>query len=261
MKTSTEYDTRVFTVLAETATAKGNYSSVAITASNAYEMFLAGQEVLGNKMTPDSGRIAFCSYWFANLLKRDNAFMKYSNLSQEMIVKGILGEVDGTKIIKVPSSRMPAGTAFIMTHPVASCAPKQLEDYKIHDNPPGLSGFLVEGRIIFDAFVLDGKADAVYFHGSQGVLRTMETQSVAGITGKSVITVRPAAGSGNEFVYKTGTSASVVAFDTVLTTGWTDLPVDGVITPTGGHTLIQVAEVNATDHKAKGLGQTTLVIG
>ena len=136
-----EFDTYVFNTLAAKAKAKGNYAETPVTKANAYEMFLAGQEKLGNNNVPDAGRVCFCSYRFANLLKQDPAFMRYSNLSQEMIIKGVLGEVDGVKIVKVPSSRLPAGAAFILTHPIAATAPKQLQDYKIHDNPPGINGW------------------------------------------------------------------------------------------------------------------------
>ena len=58
--------------------------------------------------------------------------MKYGNQSQEMLIKGVIGEVDGVQIVKVPSSRLPAGCAFILTHAIAATAPKQLEDYKIN---------------------------------------------------------------------------------------------------------------------------------
>lgn len=139
-----EYDTYVFRTLAASATAKGNYSTAAITKANAYEHFLKGMEALGNANVPDEGRIAFCSYGFANLLKQDPAFMRYGDLSQKMLQKGVIGECDGCKIVKVPSSRLPAGAAFLITHPIAATAPKQLEDYKIHDNPPGINGWLVK---------------------------------------------------------------------------------------------------------------------
>ena len=161
-----EYDKHVFRTLAKTATANGNTATTAATKSNAYELFLAGQEKLGDANVPDAGRIAFCSYKFANLLKQDPSFMKYSNLSQEMVVKGIMGEVDGVKIVKVPASRLPEGCSFILTHPVAATAPKQLSEYKIHEDAPGISGWLCEGRFIYDAFVLNEKADAVYYHGT-----------------------------------------------------------------------------------------------
>ena len=39
----------------------------------------------------------------------------------------------------------------------------KLEDYTIHANPPGISGSLVEGRIVYDAFVLDNKVKAIYY--------------------------------------------------------------------------------------------------
>lgn len=159
------YDTYVFKTLAKAAFTKGNTDATAANKTNAYELFLNAQEKLGDNMAPDKGRVCFCSYKFANLLKQDSSFMKYGNASQEMLVKGVMGEVDGTKIVKVPASRLPDGCSFILTHPCAATGPKQLEEYKIHDNPPGISGWLVEGRMVFDCFVLNEKADAIYYHG------------------------------------------------------------------------------------------------
>jgi len=161
-----EFDKYVFATLAKAASDKGHTAATAPTKSNAYELFLNAQEVLGDANVPDKGRVAFCSYKFANLLKQDPSFVKYGNTSQEMLIKGIMGEVDGTKIVKVPASRLPTGCSFILTHPIAATGPKQLEEYKIHDNPPGVSGWLVEGRFIYDCFVLNEKADAIFYHGT-----------------------------------------------------------------------------------------------
>lgn len=161
-----EFDTYVFGKIAKAGFDNGQTAATAITKSNAYEQLLAAQEVLGNNNVPDKGRVCLCSYKFANFLKQDPAFMKYGDKTQEMVIKGILGEVDGTKIVRVPASRLPEGCNFILTHPMACVAPKQLEDYKIHDNPPGISGWLCEGRLIYDAFVLNNKADAIFYHGT-----------------------------------------------------------------------------------------------
>jgi hypothetical protein len=81
-----------------------------------------------------------------------------------MLIKGQVGEVDGVKIVMVPSIYLPANTEFIVTNPIATVAPKKLEDYKTHDNPPGINGWLVEGRMIYDAFVLKNKVNAIYVH-------------------------------------------------------------------------------------------------
>ena len=52
---------------------------------------------------------------------------------------------------------------FMLAHPSATVAPVKLEDYRVHQDPPGLSGSLVEGRICYDAFVLDNKTEAIYY--------------------------------------------------------------------------------------------------
>lgn len=166
-----EYDKYVFTKLAIVACAEVGQNSVtaAATKGTAYEELLKGQEVLGNNNVPDVGRIAICSYTFANFLKQDPAFMRYGDESQKMLIKGYLGEVDGTRIMKAPASRLPDGCDFILLHPDACCAPEKLVDYKVHQDPPGISGWLVEGRVVYDAFVLDQKKNGVYYKGSKTV--------------------------------------------------------------------------------------------
>ena len=45
---------------------------------------------------------------------------------------------------------------------MATTSPVKLSEYKIHDNPPGINGWLVEGRVYYDAFVLENKKSAIY---------------------------------------------------------------------------------------------------
>ncbi|MBQ9618041.1 MAG: N4-gp56 family major capsid protein [Oscillibacter sp.] len=161
-----EYDRYAFWKLAKAAADNGQTATTAATKANAYELFLAAQEALGDANVPDSGRVCFCSYRFANLLKQDPAFMIQSQRSKEMVDKGIVGEVDGVRVVRVPASRLPVGAAFILTHPVAACGPKQLNEHKTHDNPPGISGWLVEGRMLYDVFVLNNKKNAIFYHGT-----------------------------------------------------------------------------------------------
>ena len=259
------YDAYVFSTLAAEATKRGNISTATINNKNAYECFLEGMEVLGNHNVPDKGRVAFCSYKFANLLKQDPAFMKYGNQSQEMVLKGVVGECDGCKIVKVPSSRLPAGCAFIITHPSAATAPKQLEEYKTHDNPPGISGWLVEGRFIFDCFVLNEKANAIYYHGSQPVLKTLLVNTAGTALNKTTVNVEPGAMEGAKRYYMTAAEAkglTAVTYGTAITTsGWTELTANGAeITPTSGHAYIRVVEVDASN-KPIAVGTTNINYG
>ena len=259
-----EFDTYVFKTLAAAAVARGATAATNATKSNAYELFLNGMEWLGNHNVPDTGRVCFCTYKFANLLKQDSAFMKYGDKAQDMLIKGVIGEVDGCKIVKVPASRLPAGAAFLITHKIAATAPKQLEDYKIHDNPPGISGWLVEGRLIYDCFVLNEKADAVYYHGSQAVLKDLIVTTAATTQGKSTILVT-AEMEGAKRYFKTAATVEelpAVTHGTAITPGdWTELTGGSMeITPETGDVYVRVVEVKA-DNNPIAVGTTNLNIG
>ncbi len=259
-----EFDTYVFKTLADRAKEAGNYATTALDKTNAYSAFLAGMEKLGDNCTPDKGRVAFCTYKFANLLKQDSAFMKYSDTSQDMILKGVIGEVDGCKIVKVPSNRLPAGAAFLITHSIAATAPKQLEEYRIHDNPPGISGWLVEGRFIYDCFVLNEKVNAVYYHGGQSVLKNLNVVTAATAAGKSTVVVNGVK-EGAKWYYATAAAQSgltaVTAGTAITPASWTELTENGLeIAPTAGHGFIRVVDVDSAN-KPLGFGDAILNLG
>lgn len=67
----------------------------------------------------------------------------------------------GASIKVIPSDYLPKNTNFLITHPCATVSPIKLSEYKIHDKPQGLSGWLIEGRVFYDAFVLNNKKKAI----------------------------------------------------------------------------------------------------
>ncbi|MEC3432149.1 hypothetical protein BK721_04195 [Bacillus thuringiensis serovar nigeriensis] len=138
----------------------------AITKANAYESFLAGQETLDNHFVPEN-RVCHATPAYINKLKLDDNYTKASDLAQgTILLKGQVGEVDGVAIIKTPKSFM-NGQEFIITHKSATVAPVKLAETKVHLDPPGISGTLVEGRFYYDAFVLDMKKNAIYAHAGK----------------------------------------------------------------------------------------------
>ena len=84
-------------------------------------------------------------------------------MGQEMRLRGVISVLDGASVVKVPAVRLPENFGFMLAHPSATVAPTKLEDFRIHQDPPGISGALVEGRIVYGAFVLDNKAKAIYY--------------------------------------------------------------------------------------------------
>ena len=159
-------DKYVFTKLAQAAVANSSYDTGSLTKSNAYEAFLAGQTKLDNALVPAGGRIAAVNATTLAKLKQDSAFVLASEMGQKIKINGVVGELDGVKIVKVPDNYLPTGCDFIITHPSVTVKAEKLADYKIHTDPPFISGNLVEGRVYYDAFVLDSKKDGVYAHYS-----------------------------------------------------------------------------------------------
>lgn len=161
-------DKQVLSVLGTTAKGNTGHSATgAITKANAYEKFLDGQEVLDNSLVPTEGRVAVVNTAFYKAIKLDSSFTKTGDMATKLAYKGLVGEIDGVPVIKVPASYMPTDCDFIITHPIATINPKKLTDYKIHRDPPGINGNLVEGRVRYDTFVLEAKKDAVYAHFEQ----------------------------------------------------------------------------------------------
>ena len=112
---------------------------------------------------------------FYKALRLDQLFTGTSDSAANMAQSGNLTQIDGARIKVVPSSYLPTGTNFIITHPIAMCSPVKLAEYNTHDNPPGISGWLVEGRVYYDAFVLNNKKKAIAISMASN---TAETQSL-----------------------------------------------------------------------------------
>lgn len=135
-----------------------------ITKDNAYEEFLAVQEILDNDKAPQAGRICLVSSSYYKNIKLDDAFTKRGDMATQIAINGVVGEIDGVPVIKVPGSYLPDKVDFIITNPIVAPAPTKLSEYKIHEDAPGISGWLVEGRVRYDCFVLKEKANAIGVH-------------------------------------------------------------------------------------------------
>ncbi|WP_279139665.1 hypothetical protein [Faecalicoccus pleomorphus] len=156
-----EVDTYVFNKM---CTGAGNApSAIELTETNIYDEILKASEALDNAEAPDTGRVLIVTPTTYKLLKQCPDITLDSDVAQEQRLQGVIAMVDGLSVVKVPAKRLPAQFGFMVCHKVATVAPVKLEDYKVHSDPPGISGDLVEGRIVYDAFVLENKKNAIYY--------------------------------------------------------------------------------------------------
>lgn len=112
--------------------------------------------------------------------------------------------------------------------------------------------FLVE----YAAGVVLGQVDATPTLGSV----TVASDQTGASSGQSHISTSAySLGTGEKFVYKTAASNAPTVTYAQKLTNWTDLPADGIITPTATHTKITVAAVDANG-RAQAAGSQTLSI-
>lgn len=156
-----EVDKYTYKVMCENAGTKP--VAVSLTADTIYDNILAGSQTLDNAEVPETGRVLVVTPTTYALMKRCKDIVMETDIGNDLRLKGVIGMLDGCTVIKVPANRLPEGFGFMIAHPYATVAPTKLEDYTVHKNPPGISGDLVEGRIVYDAFVLENKAKAIYY--------------------------------------------------------------------------------------------------
>lgn len=156
-----EIDTYVFGKMAAGAGTKP--SAKELTAENIYDEIMEGNKALDNAEVPDYNRFIIVTPSTYTLLKRNKDFLMATDITQELKIRGVVAMVDGLSVIKVPENRLPSKFGFMICHPVATVAPVKLMDFKMHVNPPGINGTLVEGRIAYDAFILENKKKGIYY--------------------------------------------------------------------------------------------------
>lgn len=156
-----EVDTYVYQVMCTDAGHKP--AAIALTKDNIYDEIIKASAALDDALVPETERMLTVTPATYLLMKKSKDIVLETEIGEEMRIKGVISNLDGALIIKIASSRLPKDFGFMLSHKSACCAPTQLEDYNTHVNPPGINGTLVEGRIVYDAYVFENKNKGIYY--------------------------------------------------------------------------------------------------
>ena len=159
-----EIDAYTYNVMCSNAGGKPE-TYKALTATTIYEAILAASQALDDAQVPETERVLVVTPATYALMKKCKDITMETDVGNDLRLNGVIGRLDGMDVQKIPASRLPVGFEFMVAHPCATVAPVKLEDFSIHRNPPGISGTLVEGRVVYDAFVLENKAKGIYYYG------------------------------------------------------------------------------------------------
>lgn len=156
-----EVDTYTFGAMCKLA---GNKPAAKVlTKENIYVEIITANKMLDDAEVPETNRNLVVTPDVYLLMKQCKDIVMETDIGENMRIRGIIANLDGMMVMKVPASRLPSDFGFMIAHPCATVAPTKLESYKIHENPPGINGALIEGRVVYDAFVLDNKKKAIYY--------------------------------------------------------------------------------------------------
>ena len=137
------------------------------TSNKPYEDVLKMSAALDESKAPQSGRVLWVTPAFYNLIKGEiTTQVLASGYNDKLVGRGFVGELDGTPVVKVPSSYFPTNTSAIMVHRDALLGVDQIKTTRIITDSELVDGKVLVGRFIFDSFILNGKKKAVAAIGS-----------------------------------------------------------------------------------------------
>lgn len=133
-----------------------------LTKANIVEKIFTANGEMTDKNVPVEGRVLFIKESDFVKFKLSDQVAGTDGIAAENLRRGYRGTIDGVTIITVSSNIMPEDVNFILKHRSATVDPFKLKNYRIHKNPMGVDGDVVEGRFIMDSFVLDTKVNGLY---------------------------------------------------------------------------------------------------
>lgn len=143
------------------ANAQGTVGGTAVAYNTIYSLILAQQAALDELKYPEDGRTLWITPTNYNLLKRDPEFMKACDTTVADLKKGIVGQVDGLTIVKVPASYLVNKFEFMITCKDVAVAINKFNMIRTLDNDSNIDGWLVQGRRYYDCFILSQKATGI----------------------------------------------------------------------------------------------------
>lgn len=138
----------------------------ALTKANLYTEIITASKVMDDALVPETERVLIVAPAIYFIMKQCPEIVMETEIGNDMRIRGVIGNLDGMNVLKIPAARLPENFGFAVVHPCATVAPMKLESYRTHQDPPGINGSLVEGRVVYDAFVLENKVKGIYYQAA-----------------------------------------------------------------------------------------------
>ncbi len=147
-------------------------NGTALTKTTVMEAILNAHAALDDAFVPSENRATFVRTDVAVATKLATELANSQNWIDKAVIRGKIGEINGSPVITVPQSLLPVGVEFIVKYKNATADPMKLRMLRANDNAPGYAGTLMEGLCRYDSFVLANKAEGIYVYAQSGACAT-----------------------------------------------------------------------------------------
>ena len=159
----------------------------------------AGKVVTGNAPTSSDimARLTAVEAWFKNnkIPKADrfvavpttvfqlirHSLTSLDNVTDRMLIKGIVGKIGTLNIIEVADSDLFSDVYLVAWYKKSALKAFDIKEAKVHQDPPGINGILVEFRVRGVASVIGKYAGGVYVDCKSTAKQANPSISVAGV--------------------------------------------------------------------------------
>lgn len=144
------------------------------------EALLDAGVALDKLHVPKKNRTYVIDASYYKYLKLASEWIGIDVLGQKALEQGTIGTFDGVPVKSVAD--MPKNVYFMLILKDAAISPMKLNTYKLHKDAPGISGTLIEGRVMYDAFVRPTRAGGIYVACAANTVCTTPTIAIASNT-------------------------------------------------------------------------------
>ena len=164
---------RIRKMAAAASASNHNIASETLTENNIIETIMGANAAMNENLVGEGGRLCLISHKRAltcNLAKQvvGAGPVNKGSLGEKAIVSGVIGQIDGCQIKRVPSGYLPNNVEFMIVKKNICFAPTQLKDFSIHPGAHVLHGKIATGLVQHDCFVPEGRESCIFVVTSSG---------------------------------------------------------------------------------------------
>lgn len=150
--------------LKQYATATGVLSAVdgTLTSDNIVEKIADSITAMVNEKVPVDGLIGWIKASDYEKLILTNKIIYLEKIGSDAFSKGYVGTCQGINFVRLPDTYFPTNVNFIVAKKSVLMPVKKITTLRILKEHPYVDGSVLQGRYMYDAFVLRQKANGVY---------------------------------------------------------------------------------------------------